>query len=243
MSFILITFHRELNRSKLNKCECKIKREDLLKEKKMLHSCFSKFKENISVISDFFFLFIRQIKECNNCHQKYYNFKICYLFDFSLSDIYIHFNNGNQNYTNNISIKDCFNYFQRINTIIKQNYFKCISCYNNSYFNVSNILYATTQFILISLNYDNTQNQNIKFEISENLELNILNGIIKYELCSIVGTSNEKDKNDRIITYFKNDIDNKWNYYFNNENNLINNFEDEIKNKCKPYFLMFHQKK
>ena len=134
------------------------------------------------------------------------------IFNYSLLDIYNYINNNNYsnqnkivNNINKISVQDCFKYFQRNKNINKVKYFKCINCSNNTNFNFINNLYRSTPYLFISLSYNNVQNQNIKFEISENIDLNNFNTTTKYELYGIVGLLNENDKNGKFIAYCKND--------------------------------------
>ena len=140
------------------------------------------------------------------------------------------------NNINKISVQDCFKYFQRNKNINKFEYFKCINCSNNTNFNFTNNLYSTTQYLFISLSYNNAQIQNMQFEISENIDLDNINTTIKYELYGIVGLLNE---NGKFIAYCKNDKSIKWDYYYDGKVTTINSFNEDIKNKCKPYFLKY----
>ena len=245
ISFFLRTLNKELNKIESKNNEIKIDLKDKENEKKMLgHYCNLFQKENQSIISDCLFETILKKSQCTYCNKIFFDYEIYYLFSFSLLDVYkykrIH---NNQIMNNIISIVDCFNYFQRT-----ENKYICDICSRLTKFNIIKQLYCSTDYLIISLCYDKEKigNLDLKFEMSEKFSLYYFiivkpEKTFNYELIGVVTLLNEKENvgNNKFISYFKNFVDNKWKCYNDGKVDSIENFNDEIKSKCKPYYLFY----
>jgi hypothetical protein len=245
ISFFIRTLNKELNKieSKIN--ELKINLKDKENGKKMFWHYLDLFKkENKSIISDCLFETILKKSKCPNCNKIFFDYEIYYLFSFSLLDVYNYKNSRNNQIMNNIiSIVDCFNFHRK-----EEKFIKCDICSNSTKFKIIKQLYCSIDYLIISLCYDKKKigNLDLKFEISEKFSLYDFILVkpekkFNYELIGVVTLLNENEnvKNKKFIAYFKNFVDNKWNCYNDGKVDSIENFNDEIKSKCKPYYLFY----
>ena len=190
-----------------------------------------KYKEdNISIIYYTFFGGQNELTtECIKCLndnkenevQKFVENKDLYYFAFRLNDVLDFLKSNNIKETNNINIYDCLNFYESPK-IAEPNGKTCEKCGNKEEFLITSKIKKCQNNLLILLNKNFNQEEDIKFELNEILEMKRFvkdNNENKEEL-NIVDNENKEEIN--II-----DNDNKEEVNNNKEelNNIINSIE------------------
>ena len=232
--------------------------------------CFNEFNEEKSVISNIFFG-LKEIKnECLNCKndnnlQGLSNNPICYNYEmfnylvFPLQEVYNSKNNSNQNNDNNqyyniiqssnkyISLKDCFNYFQRNEIFDGDNQNYCNICKKLSDFSYSSKIFISPNVLILILNRENDNINNIKLEFTESIDITEFVyskdiPLIIYDLYGVISDIGSNTSDFHFIASCKSPINKKWYRYDDSSVISITNFENEIMDFGTPYIL-FYQKK
>lgn len=262
LKFLFKQFHKELNTK-----ESIINKEENNKESTIFlqydrAKVFNRFLENFtnnncSIISNNFYGITEIQKKCIDCEKFFknqcimlepiiYEFKIYNMLIFPLDEIKKEKVKKNEN-INEISIYDCFEYYQT-NKIMHTGEKKifCKRCNKLSEFINSYNLFNAPIILIIILNRKNNNSYNIKIEFNEKIELTSFihfkqNKVI-YELYGVVTHLGKSGDEGHFIASCKNLIDNNWYKYNDSDILKINNFQKEVLDFGKPYILFFQKK-
>ena len=262
LKFLFKQFHKELNTK-----ESIINKEENNKESTIFlqydrAKVFNRFLENFtnnncSIISNNFYGITEIQKKCIDCEKFFknqcimlepiiYEFKIYNMLIFPLDEIKKEKVKKNEN-INEISIYDCFEYYQT-NKIMHTGEKKifCKRCNKLSEFITSYNLFNAPIILIIILNRKNNNSYNIKIEFNEKIELTSFihfkqNKVI-YELYGVVTHLGKSGDEGHFIASCKNLIDNNWYKYNDSDILKINNFQKEVLDFGKPYILFFQKK-
>ena len=251
IEFIIMNLHEGLNKknSNNNNIGQNIIRMDKSNQNLML-SIFAKnfMNNNASIISDLFFWTNQSIIQCMNCGIKSYEYQTNYLLIFPIEEIYKY--KYNQNMINmsimninqkSITIFDCFDFYQKVETLSGENAIPCENCKNISISNYCTYIYTSPEIFILIL--DKSTNTDIKLQFFE--QLNLSNYILankygsQYRLFGVVSLIN--GNKGHFIAYVQNPINYCWYKYDDEYVSLVNNFRNEIINEANPYVL-FYQK-
>jgi len=224
-------------------------------KKSAFNFALNDLKNNFSIISNIFCGFIEKTYECLNC-KSIYNAQnldnpICYIYEifnfliFPLENVkynkYNKYNNNNLNiyesniYINNniISIYDCFEYYQKKETLTGINKSICQIC-NEKYDSIySSKIFLAPNVLIIILDRDE-DNNNIKIDIKEKID--ITNYVINkdssnmiYELYGVISNLEQNVSSPQYIASCLNSIDNNW-YRFEDAivSEKINNIQKDV---------------
>ena len=226
---------------------------------------YNEYKEdNREIIYNSFFGGKKElISECLNCLnniennneendiKKIIEIKDLYYLFFRLNDVFEFIKDNKAKEMKNINIYDCLNYFEKPN-IVEQNGKICEKCGNKEKFFVTSKISKCQNNLLILLNknFNNEDNDEIKFELNENLDMktyikdNELNENLNYYLYAIIclNISFEENKNKiHHVAFCKSLVDNKWYKYDDNIIELITNLQNEV-DKLRMPVALFYQK-
>ena len=219
-----------------------------------------KYKENnISTIYYTFFGGQNELTtECIKClndnkeneDQKFVENKDLYYFAFRLNDVLDFLKSNNIKETNNINIYDCLNFYESPK-IAEPNGKTCEKCGNKEEFLITSKIKKCQNNLLILLNKNFNQEEDIKFELNEILEMkrfvkdnNENKEELNYYLYAIIclNIAFEENKNKiHHVAFCKSPVDSLWYKYDDNIVEPINNLENEVEKIGTPVAL-FYQK-
>ena len=253
IEFILMNLHDELNKKDINNNSILMQSNnnyimDKSNQNLMLSIFVQQFmNNNKSIISDLFYWTNQIIIQCMNCGIKSYEYQKNSVLIFSMEEIYKYKYNFNQNMINMsinqnlINIFDCFDFYQRTETMIGEDAIPCNYCKNICNSNYTCYIYTSPEIFILIL--DKPKNSNVKLQFFE--ELNLSNYILfnkigcQYRLFGVVSETNER--NGHFISYVRNPIDCRWYKYDDEYVYPINNFTIEVIDSSNPCVL-FYQK-
>ena len=246
INFIIMNLHEELNKKKNdeNLFDNNIMPNQSDREAMLNYFLQNFMKECNSFISDNFYGTILNQFECLNCKSKKYNYNIYSYLIFPLEDV-VKFKENKLmlNNINSITIDDCFEFNQRIQTLSGEDAITCTEC-KLIYPSNNNTFIFTAPEILIKKK-KKSKEMDIKLEV--NLELNLYDHIIKretgfkYNLIGIVSKYKKFGMNEYFIACCKSPINNCWYKYNNDIVCKINNIKNDIFESGEPNIL-FYQK-
>ena len=216
--------------------------------------------ENYSLISSYFYGITQGQFECQRCKLKLsqrsinlspikYNYENFFYLEFPLDEVRkfkAEQNNMLAQYQsiNEVTIYDCFNYYQKINSITGY----CEKCrVDNAKINTMNRIFSPSSILMIILN----RGKGIQYNIKINFEplLNITNIVINsgnqyYELQGVVKHFGESSSYGHFIAYCRSAVPtfhNNW-YCYNDQTVVeVNNWKDIVE-KGDTYILFYELK-
>ena len=231
--FLLETMHNELNNPPNKIIKDKIPNNTNLNE---VYNSFVNYysNKNKSIISDEFYGFINTYTNCGLCNVNTHKVQIINTLFFPLEEVKKY-----KNYRhNNVSILDCFEYYEKIDYYPS---FHCNKCNKDCYsYSQTKIVYSPLTLI-INLNREGSEFKvNIIFEEYLNLRKYIYskNSPYYYELTGVICHFTSNDKGGHFISYCKNSDNCKW-YKYNDQFVSECNF-NEVKNTGVHYTLFYN---
>ena len=146
---------------------------------------------------------------------------------------------------NSVTLKDCFDYNQKIEIMSGTNSMYCNICKNQETAFYQTYIVNSPEIIIIILNRGKGIEFNVKLEFSE--LLNIKNYLkssdspYNYKLIGVVTHLGESGASGHFIAYCKSPIDDKWYNYNDDLCFLVTNFKEQVIDYAMPYIL-FYQK-
>ena len=255
VNFILMTLHEELNTAPKIKNNTNDNNSNIYQDQTnkalMFDNFINNFKNNYrSIISDLFYALNCNLTQCNYCQKISYNYQIYFFLIFPLEEVrkFILMNSqGFNNFNNNIvDIYDCFNYEQRITSMIGDNAMYCNYCKKTWSNSMRTFLTTGPEILIIILN----RGKGIEFKIKINfyLELNLNNYIelqntgTQYELFGVITHIGESSMSGHFIAYCKDLWNNQWLKFNDAIVSQVKDFRSEVIDFAMPY-LLFYQKK
>ena len=163
INFLLERFHKELNNINNEKIITNNyieNQNDQLDEDKMLSLFLKDFKNKYnSIISNLFYGVMETKSQCHGCQNIKYNFQIYSFLEFPLEQVNNYcfiMGKRNKNINNNknpdIDLYECFEYYQKIDTMTGDNQMYCNICQKNCDAFYGTSLYSAPNFLIINLN-------------------------------------------------------------------------------------------
>ena len=192
-----------------------------------------------SVISDLFYGFFDSIMYCKNCRAESHNIQCYNILIFPLEEVRI-FKHRPQNI---VSIEECFQYYEKQDTMTGANQIYCNKCLQNSdSINFSKLI-ACPNILVINLN----RGKGLQFDIKIDFEeiLNVKNFLLEksndipsvYKLFGIVTHFGPSSMAGHFIAFCKSFIDGNW--YKCNDSIVTPSSFHEAKNTGVPYILFY----
>ena len=240
--FLLETMHNELNiplsNSKPPSSNMLINQNDFNKSLKI----FTKFFQNTyrSVISNLFYGFFDSVMLCKNCKITTHNIQCYNILIFPLEEVRIY----KKRPQNIVSIEECFEHYQKQDTMSGSNQIYCNSCKRMSdSINYSKLI-TSPNILILNLNRGKGLQFNITIEFDEYLDIkkflyfNQSNDIPSfYEIIGIVTHFGPSGMSGHFIAFCKSFVDNKW-YKYNDSIVSPSSFQ-EARNTGVPYILFY----
>ncbi len=123
-------------------------------------------EKNRSIISDIFFGITQICSSCSVCKSSKYEFESFHSLYFDLWEIKS-FKIDNYSNLNNLNIKDCFDYYKKLEYIIGN----CQNCRNNNRYPQIKSIYSAPKLLIIILNISKEIPNKIKFDLWDCLDL------------------------------------------------------------------------
>ena len=259
VNFILQQLHSELNLiNKNNENNIDYNIINQTDEQGMLKYFLNDFKKNNrSVISDIFFGITETKTECLNCkrinlmngnpNQKFvYNFQIINFIIFPLEEIRKYKNMFNYYNTNEVNLYDCFDFYQKTETMQGENQMWCNHCGQNSTSNYSTRIYSSPDYLILILNRGKGNMYNVKLNFDEVIDIGNYVAIKKgphliYHLYAVVTHYGPSSMSGHFIAFCKSPFDNKW-YQFNDSMvTLVGDSFKQVKNLGCHYILFYER--
>ena len=256
--FIIEQLHRELKKPKIKNNNSKI--NEILEQydrNNTFNYCYNKFNQESSIISDLFFGLKEISNECLNCRNNYnskglpnnsifYNYEMfdCLIFPLEeIKNIKNNFmkNNNIQNNNNYITLKDCFNYNQRLEYYTGDNKNYCNFCKQLSDFCYNNKIFNSPKILILIMKRVQENEYNLIFEETLDISEFVYSKdvpILKYNLYGVISDI-EKQKITHFISSCKSPIDNKWYRYDDTKVTSITNVEKDVIQYGIPYILFY----
>ena len=270
INLILITLHEELNKKTLNNNINNNIIQNTSNFYEAFQCFYSDFQNNYcSKISELFYGIQMTETTCLNCNSSQYNFQTYFSLIFSLKKVQKYalnkyqfqkqfllnsnnsYNNMNinqinlkiLNLANNIvNIFDCFDYSQKIDTLLKDNSIYCTGCCQLSQADYSTKLYNLPKILILIFDREN-KNQNIKLDFPIQFDLNSYsldkNNNNQYKLIGIVDYIIINNQNSFFIAHCLSPIDNNWYTYKDDNVNQVFNFKNQIYDEGMPCLLIY----
>ena len=202
---------------------------------------FKKYFENNyrSVISNLFYGFFDSIMSCKNCQATSHNIQCYNILIFPLEEVRI-FKNRPQNI---VSIEECFQYYQKQDTMSGSNQIYCNKCRQNSdSINYSKLI-ACPNVLVINLNRGKGLQFDIKIDFEEVLD--VKNFLMEqsdkipsvYKIFGIVTHFGPSSMAGHFIAFCKSFVDGKW--YKCNDSIVSPSSFHEARNTGVPYILFY----
>ena len=253
VNFLIMTLHEELNNAPQNN------NDNFLPDQTNKQLMLQNFSENFvktynSTISDLFYALNYNITQCSNCNIKSYNYQIYFFLNFPLEEVRKYKlnnnNNGAFNFNQNINevnIKDCFNFENKVNTMSGDNAMYCNYCKQTCTSYMRTILATGPEILIIVLNRGKGIQFNVKLNFSEELNLSdyieIQNTGTQYDLFGVITHIGESGMGGHFIAYCKDLWDNNpWYKYNDAIVSPVTNFKSEVVDFAMPYVLFYKKK-
>ena len=245
LTFILLQLHEELNKPKNNNDINNINYMNMQNDQKSMFKSFCKYfaDNNRSIISGLFYGIFYNITQCINGHI-FYNYQTFNFIIFPLDKVLkykIQSNNFISNFSNTVTLEDCFNYYE-YPTILNDYY--CNICNKQCNCNYISKFSIMPNIIIIILNRGRglEHKVNISFQ-NENLGLNKFVEYFKedslYELVGLVTHYGDSSASGHFMARCKSPIDDEWYLYNDSIVQKIGYFNNETFAQGNPYILFY----
>ena len=259
INFILQQLHEELNLiNKNNENNIDYNMINQTDEAGMLNYFLNDYKKNNrSIISDIFFGITETKTECLNCkrinlmngnsNQKFvYNFQIINFIIFPLEEIRKYKNIFNYYNNNEVNLYDCFDFYQKTDTMQGENQMWCNYCGQNSTSNYSTRIYSSPLYLILILNRGKGNMYDVKLNFDEVIDIGNYVYIKKgphliYHLYAVVTHYGPSSMAGHFIAFCKSPFDNKWYQYNDSIVTLAGDSFKQIKEFGCHYILFYER--
>ena len=239
--FLLETMHSELNNPINPNFQQNGEVVNQFDFNETLKSFGKLFKNNYcSVISNLFYGLYNSTIICNKCKKITHNVQCYNILVFPLEEV----RKYKQRIQNIINIEECFEYYQKQETMAGQNQIYCKNCKSMSGGIICSKLITSPNYLIIDLNRGKGRQFNIKINLGEYLDINkflYLKGKKEipsfYEIIGIVTNFGPSNMSGHFIAFCKSFVDGKW-YKYNDAIVSPSSF-NEAKNTGVPYILFY----
>ena len=234
--FLLQTMHKELNKPQ----NIVVNNNNFINSTNFA-DVFSDFVQydttkNRSIISEEFNGYINSMSMCAVCGTIIHNIQSYNILFFPLEEVrkFMNYNNNN-----NVMIKDCFQYNEKLDSYPS---FYCNNCKNLCVnYNMSKLIYGP-QTLIINLNRGRGLEYNVNITLEEYLDLReyifATESPYYYELIGVICHLGSNDEGGHFIAYCKNSNNCEW-YKFNDQ--IVNKCTfDEVTKTGLPYVLFYN---
>ena len=235
--FILETIHNELNSAKKGN-ENNFEIIDQYNYEKTLQSFFNYFKENYrSVVSDIFYGMYNSRMKCHSCGIITHNIQCYSILIMPLEEV----RKFKYRYQNYVTIRECFEHYQKSDYMTGQNQIYCNYCKRMSTSENNTTLIVGPQVLIINLNRGKGLQFNIKILFDEYLDISDFiyykQGNVKYKLIGVVTHFGPSSESGHFIAFCKSFVDGNW-YKYNDAIVNSSSFK-EAQNTGVPYILFY----
>ena len=221
-----------------------IDQKDQLKIKLTFLNDFN--SKNFSIFSKIFYGFSQTCNLCLRCQTKRYNYECFNLLIFQLLEIknYVFKTYNNYNYNQyTLSLKDCFDYYNKLESFSGDNQIYCNECKSNQNCFVQRMIDQAPQVLIIILDRG-LNNMDFKEWFNYDEYLNIgdyvpNNTISQYYLCGVIVHMGESGPGGHFVAFCKMDSNSPWYFYNDSIVSQCNDIRD-IFNNGTPYILFYH---
>ena len=235
--FLLETMHNELNKAK-DIPPFDNNNNDQYNFDKSFLSFVNYFQNNFrSIVSDIFYGMYNSRMQCLNCNATTHNIQCYNLLIIPLEEVR-KFKNRIQNY---VSIRECFEYYQKPEYMMGQNQIYCNNCKLMANSINNSTLIVGPKVLIINLNRGKGLQFDIKLDFTE--YLNIRDFIYfketptNYNLIGVVTHFGPSGDSGHFIAFCKSFVDNKW-YKYNDAMVSPSSFKD-ARDTGVPYILFY----
>ena len=147
---------------------------------------------------------------------------------------------------NTVSMKDCFDFNQKIETMAGENSMYCNICKRQEIAYYHSYIVTSPEIIVMILNRGKGIEFNVKLEFTEYLNIQDYvriknNNSCNYKLIGVVTHLGESGASGHFIAYCRSPIDNKWYNYNDDLFFPVTDFKKQVIDYAMPYIL-FYQK-
>ena len=215
--------------------------------------------QNCSIIAQNFYGVNETTTQCLNCNHLNFNFNVFNFIIFPLEEArkynlqkgqllilnqriktFIELvNNAKQS---KITLKDCFEYNQKVEFLQGENSIFCNHCHQSSNAYMYPKLTLTPKILCIVLNRGKGNIYQVKIDFPQILDMTPFvypyNQYKQYELIGVITHLGESGEGGHFVSICKSIIDKEW-YFFNDQTVTKSSFNDAL-NKGTPYILFYH---
>ena len=222
--FLLENMHHELNKAK------NVNKYDENSDKYNFYNCLNNFNKyfknnNQSIISDIFYGINNLQKKCLNCELITHNIQFYNILNIPLEEVLL-FKKYQQN---TVTIKDCFEYNQRIQHVIGQNKIFCNRCKQTEDSVTFNSLITGPKVLIINLNRGKGFQFDVNLNFDEYIDINefiyFKNTPNRYQLIGVMTHIGQPGKNGHFIAICKSFVDGNW-YKYDDSLVTLSNFQE-----------------
>ena len=235
--FLLETMHNELNKVKNTNPQYD-DNIDQYNFEKSFESFVKYFQRNFqSIVSDNFYGMYNSRMQCLNCKVLTHNIQCYNILIIPLEEVR-KFKNRAQN---NVNIRECFEYYQKLEYMVGQNQIYCNSCKQMANSANNTTLIVGPKILIINLNRGKGLQFNIKLDFTE--FINIYDFIYfkntphKYRLIGVVTHFGPSGESGHFIAFCRSFVDKKW-YRYNDAIVTPSSFKD-ARDVGVPYILFY----
>ena len=236
--FMLETMHNELNSAK--KCNNNDNNGIINQYNydESLQSFTKFFQENYkSIVSDIFYGMYNSRIKCHNCNIISHNIQCNNILIMPLEEVR-KFKNRNENH---VTIRECFEYYQKSDFMVGDNQIFCNNCKNESTSENNTTLIVGPKVLIINLNRGKGLQYDIKLSFDEYLDISDFiyykETNVKYKLIGVVTHFGPSGNSGHFIAFCKSFVDGNW-YKYNDAIVNLSSFK-ETQDTGVPYILFY----
>ena len=221
-----------------------INQRDQVKVKQTFLNDF--YSKNFSPISKIFYGFAQTFTFCQVCNNTLYNYECFNFLIFPLLDIkhYIFKNNNNIFNPHILSLKDCFEYYQKYDHYGGDNKLYCNNCGCLQDSRVQRVIDKTPPILIIILDRGlNNQDFQDQFDYDVNLDLSNFvphDTYTKYYLCGVITHQGESGPSGHFLAFCKMDFNSPWYLYNDSSVSECQDISEMVIDRT-PYILFYHK--
>ena len=235
--FLLETMHNELNKVKNTNPQYD-DNIDQYNFDKSFESFVKYFQKNFqSIVSDNFYGMYNSRMKCLNCNVLTHNIQCYNILIIPLEEVR-KFKNRAQN---NVNIRECFEYYQKLEYMVGQNQIYCNNCKQMANSVNNTTLIVGPKILIINLNRGKGLQFDIKLDFTEFINLYDFiyykNTPYKYRLIGVVTHFGPSGESGHFIAFCRSFVDKKW-YRYNDAIVTPSSFQD-ARDVGVPYILFY----
>ena len=144
---------------------------------------------------------------------------------------------------NEITLDDCFNFYEKYELLTGDNQMFCGICKQRCDSLINSKIYLCPRVLIITLNRGKNNNFKLKLNFEEIIDItkfvSVKKGKVIYKLVSVITYYIEGDSNGQFLAFCRSPIDNHWYKYKDEDISEVKDIKKDIIDFAVPYILFY----